>query len=107
MLYEIIKIKQEKGEPFCRWFTDKYFDLFVWYNKDKSIYGFQLCYDKSGSEKAVTWKVDSNRFNHTKVDNGESPARIKQTPILLPDGEFRKMDILNLFLEHSIDLLYN
>ena len=104
MLSEILKVKQEPGEPFCRWFSDNYFDLFVWYNKDKSIYGFQLCYDKNGAEKAITWNAESNQFSHMQVDSGESSARLKQTPILLPDGEFRKNEVLELLKNNSAKL---
>ena len=37
-----------------RWISDDYFDFIVWYETDVQIYGFQLCYDKSGRERALT-----------------------------------------------------
>ena len=59
MLYEIKDVQQEESGPFCRWFADRDFDLFVWYNEDDSFFGFQLCYEKGKNEKALTWKAKS------------------------------------------------
>ena len=64
MLAEIQGSRQIPGEGFRRWFTDEYFDLIAWYEtpaaKDarpgamKELKGFQLCYDKTGRERALT-----------------------------------------------------
>ncbi len=55
---------------------------------DSEIAGFQLCYDKTRSEKALHWKAESG-FLHMNVDDGESTAgKYKGTPLLVPDGTF-------------------
>lgn len=87
MLREIKDVRQLKDEPHRRWFTDEHFDLILW-GKETDIVGFQLCYDKAHSERAVTWKVESG-FHHDGVDGGEGRAgRYKGTPILVADGSF-------------------
>jgi hypothetical protein len=37
--------------------ADDYFDLIVWYEPDGGVHGFQLCYDKPGRERALTWTL--------------------------------------------------
>ncbi len=59
MLEEVESVKQQPGENFCRWFSDEYFDLYVWTDPSGTITGFQLCYDKPGKERAFTWFSDS------------------------------------------------
>jgi hypothetical protein len=82
MLHQIKDVGQIKGEPHCRWFTDEHFALVIW----DEIVGFQLCYDKSRSERAITWKAGSG-FSHNAVDGGEDrAARYKGSPILVADG---------------------
>ncbi len=94
MLYEIKNVKQYKNEGLRRWFTDKDFDLIVWYDFDnKNIDGFQLCYDKSNFERALTWTRADNIFFHNKIDDGEIPGAIKQTPILVVDGLFEVVKV--------------
>jgi len=58
MLTEIRNARQVEGEGFRRWFTDDYFDLIVWYGDQNAMIGFQLCYDKQGKERALTWTVE-------------------------------------------------
>jgi hypothetical protein len=102
MLYEIQDVQQEEGGPFCLWFADREFDLFVWYNEDKTIFGFQLCYQKGKDEKAFTWKQTSG-FVHERVDLG-TKARSNMTPVLVSDGVFPKDKIARLFLENSKEI---
>ena len=47
--------------------------------------GFQLCYDKPGSQRALTWKA-SRGYRHERVDDGETPGGFKMSPVLVPDG---------------------
>jgi hypothetical protein len=102
MLYEIKNVQQEEGGPFCRWFADREFDLFVWYNPDDTFYGFQLCYQKDKDEKALTWKEKSG-FVHEKVDIG-SRERSNVTPILVSDGVFPKNRVAELFQKKSEEI---
>lgn len=105
MLYEIKNVKQYKNEGLRRWFTDKDFDLIVWYdNENKNIDGFQLCYDKSNYERALTWTKNDNNFYHNRIDDGEIPGAVKQTPILVADGLFDKFKIAEDFNVKSIEI---
>ncbi len=100
MLREIADVRQIKGEPRRRWFTDEHFDLVIWSEEDE-IVGFQLCYDKSKDERALTWKPESG-FSHHGVDGGEDRAgRYKGTPILVADGKFDAVRVAAIFLGHS------
>ena len=56
MLTESRRVRQIKNEPRRRWFSDDYFDLIVWLGNGHEIIGFQLCYDKFGIERALSWK---------------------------------------------------
>lgn len=89
MLVELKDIKQNKGEDFRRWFADDYFDLIVWYDRNKEITGFQLCYNKEMNERSLTWEKNGG-FSHNKIDDGEIPGQAKMTPVLVPDGTFLK-----------------
>jgi len=66
---------------------DDYFDLIIWYETDGGFYGFQLCYDKLGKERALTW-THKRGFVHTGIDDGEQTPVANCTPILMPDGIF-------------------
>ena len=101
MLREIADVRQIEGEPLRRWFTDEHFDLVIWTNETRDIVGFQLCYDKAHSERALTWRVDSG-FSHNAVDDGEGrEGRYKATPILVADGIFDTAIVAAKFLGHS------
>lgn len=66
-----------------RWFSDEEMDLIVWYDAAGAVAGFELCYDKSRTERAVTWKKGGTAC-HSKVDGGESSPLRNDTPILVP-----------------------
>ena len=104
MLVEIKDVRQIPKDGFRRWFTDKEFDLIIWY-EDDDITGFQLCYDKKEEERALTWHKE-NRYVHNSIDNGESPYSNKMTPILVSDGIFNKSEIAELFREHAMKMEY-
>jgi hypothetical protein len=75
-------------------------DLIVWYEKD-AIIGFQLCYDKRGAEKALTWKKKGG-YAHNRVEDGEGrPGKYKSTPILVTDGIFQAKSVADNFKEQS------
>jgi hypothetical protein len=104
MLYEVKNVRQHKNEGFRRWFTDKDFDLIIWYDNNKKINGFQLCYNKSKYERALTWTNSDNKFYHNKIDDGEVPGAVKESPILVADGLFDKINVANDFKESSIQI---
>jgi len=100
MLREISGVRQIEGEPHRRWFSDEHFDLVIW-DEGREIVGFQLCYDKSRGERALTWKAESG-FTHNAVDDGEGRAgRYKASPILVADGSFDAGLVASRFLGHS------
>jgi hypothetical protein len=103
MLTEIQNARQVAGEGVRRWFTDDYFDLIVWYGDEKHPIGFQLCYDKAGRERALTWTRDHG-FQHDRVDAGETPGHAKMTPIIVADGAFDRTSIARRFQRESMTL---
>ncbi len=90
-------------DPNRRWFSDDYFDLIVWLDRDSTFSGFQLCYDIRQSEHALTWTREAG-FSHERVDEGdENPAK-NRSPILVPDGLFPVQDIIERFFARSGDI---
>ena len=100
MLQEIDPVKQNKGEFLRKWFEDDLFDLIVWYDEDQAIIGFQLCYDKSGNEHALTCLMGKG-YSHHRIDTGEKSVWEQKAPILRPDGAFPHQRVLESFLERS------
>src|SRR5512137_883623 len=99
MLKEVRDVRQVPGDARRRAFFAEDLDLTVWFERDDSILGFELCYDKGTNERAVRWNRHEG-FLHQKVDDGENrPGRYKSTPILLPDGLFPAKKISRLFAE--------
>lgn len=94
MLKEYVT-EQVAGEPRRRWFSDPYFDLFVWTDAG-GVCSFQLCYDKSGRERALTWSREGG-FRHDAVDDGESCGTRNRSPVLAADGPFRCREVLERF----------
>jgi hypothetical protein len=105
MLRELSKSRQIENESYRRWFSDNYFDLIVWYDAGKTtIVGFQLCYDKLGMERAITWHKDKG-FSHNRIDDGEAPfEHAKMSPILVSDGVFAKDTIADKFKALSVGI---
>jgi hypothetical protein len=85
-LIEFENVRQVPGEPPRRWFTSDDVDLIVWCDGSGRATGFQLCYDKARSERALTWKPDFG-FSHRAVEDGECVhgGAYKTTPILAAD----------------------
>ena len=54
MLAEVEHVRQRAGEPRRRWFASDDLDLIVWLDEADRFVGFQLCYDKGRSERALT-----------------------------------------------------
>ena len=100
MLRELTNVRQVLKESRRRWFADDYFDLIVWVGERGEFIGFQLCYDKSGDEHALTWHKNTG-FNHHRVDSGELQRPYKATPILLVDGLVDFASLTDCFKERS------
>ena len=103
MLIEIENARQIDGEERRRWFKDNELDLIIWYDNSDAIIGFQLCYDKSTRERALTWNWP-NRYSHNAIDDGEVPGGPKMTPILVADGVFDSARIAAEFRARSANL---
>ena len=104
MLKEVRDVRQIAGEARRRIFSSTEMDLTVWFDDRDDILGFELCYDKGLTEKAVRWNR-AEGFLHQSVDDGENrPGRYKGTPILVPDGEFRAEKISRLFQDRSREM---
>src|SRR5687768_14548996 len=82
------------------WMSDDYFDLIVWFTSARDIEGFQLCYDKRGNERALTWRTAVG-FQHSTVDSGESDPLANHTPILKPGGHFPAETVRAEFQQRS------
>ena len=80
--------------------SDEFFDLIVWYEPTGEIHGFQLCYDKSECERALTW-TPSRGFNHGTVDTGESEPNANRSPTVEEGGEFPFDIVLHEFRMRS------
>jgi hypothetical protein len=88
MLREEKNVRQNPGEPVRRWFADEFFDLIVWLEPDKSVWGFQLCYDRGHKPRALTW-TKKNGHKHSGIDDGEGAGGTqKGSPVLVADGVF-------------------
>jgi len=104
MLYEIKNVKQNEGEPRRRRFIDDYFDLVVWSDANDKIEGFQLCYDKTKNQHALTWHKEFG-YMHNRVDEGKDKAgKPKSIPVLVTDGFFPCQEIADTFKRESKSL---
>jgi hypothetical protein len=101
MMIEANDVKQAGSDVRRRWFSDDYFDLIVWENKNKDILGFELCYGKNKDEHAFVW-TKQDGHSHLMVDDGESVSgRFKMAPVMMADGHFDAKSIASKFLEVS------
>ena len=96
MLQEISGVRQNEGEDRRRWFTDAFWDLYLWIDSKDAISGFQLCYNKTFDEHALTWRRDGG-FSHTRIDDGEFAASSHMTPIMVRDGMFDRDSVAQRF----------
>jgi len=100
-LRELADTRQVPGEPRRRWFSSPDLDLIVWLDDAEALIGFQLCYDKTRGERALTWRADRG-YDHSAVDDGEvRPTQYKGTPILVADGHLDRVRVFELFREAS------
>ncbi len=99
MLVELQHVRQNPGEDHRRVFQDEFFDLYIWINSEKEFSGFQLCYQKLESEKALSWFKKSG-FLHSSIDQGDS-GNTNKSPLLTADGIFPYSRIVTLFEEKA------
>jgi len=92
-------------EQHRRWFSDDDFDLFVWFDGRGAISWFELCYDRSHVERALTW-TPTRGYEHWRVSTGDAAGmEYDMTPILVPDdSEFPKDRIIATFVEAATTL---
>ena len=101
MLTEHPNVKQDTREFRTRWFSDDYFDLTLWQDKESRIVRFELSYNRRQNEHAITWDEKSG-FSHLKVDDGESKAgQFKMSPMFMTDGIFSWKEIAERFQKES------
>lgn len=76
---------------------DDYLDLVVWYEPMGQMHGFQLCYDRYGRQRAVTWTANGG-FSHSLVQlNGSSGLGAGMSPVLQTCDDFPWRDVLREF----------
>ncbi len=85
-------------------------DLIVWHDTNEKPIGFQLCYDKGSSEKAITWH-EGGQLTHTAINDGEgmdmsmnTGIKYKESPILVADGSPDYVYITEHFSRQSAKL---
>lgn len=101
MLEEFKKVAQERGaEGPRRWFSDEEMDLIVWFAADGAVAGFELCYDKTGRERAFEWRRNG-ALRHYTVDGGEGTPLRNDTPILASSGGGDRAKVLSDFLSRA------
>lgn len=90
-------MRQIVGEPRRRWFMCDSMELIVWCGDRGEPVGFQLCYDKRGIERALTWRSDIG-YSHRRVDPGEGPGMpFKATPVLGANYWFKPRAVMEMF----------
>jgi len=113
VIVEMENVRQRPEEGTRRWFSDDDFDLIIWYSHAGELLGFQLCYDKQGTERAFTWKTDGS-FTHSRVDSGDSVlSGMKKTAVLIADGTPAPQTVADAFRSAAtgldpeiVDLVY-
>lgn len=101
---EAPNVRQHPGESRRRWFYSDDFDLIVWFSAAQEINGFELCYDKRATERALVWNHRAG-FRHLHVDDGEGrTGKHKSSPILTADGDFDARRVHAAFATASVAL---
>ena len=100
-LTRVMELKKDRRPPGAdrrRWFSSPEMDLIVWFGEGGALDGFEFYYDKNRSEHVLIWQ-EGLGFRHLAVDDGETKPALdyKQSPILIPDGEFQSGRIRRLF----------
>ena len=88
MLQELQNVRQIKEEGLRRWFISDKLELILWYNDEKKLVGFQICYDKLSGTRTITWKLASSPDGTNKS-------------ILISDGPYNKTRVRSLVERES------
>ncbi len=103
MMYEINRVDQKDPGLDRRWFFDEEMDLLVWLDGEH-IHGFQLCYDKLGDQRALTWFIDSG-FQHNRVhERDEKIGVFRGAALLVRDGVLDTHRVAARFKDLSADI---
>lgn len=88
MLHEILSVRQRPEEGFRRWFTHRDYDLILWFESDqKTLKGFQVCYNKRKREKAFTFEFGTQGHHFVAKEEPGGPSfAIIATGILRDDA---------------------
>lgn len=100
-LFEIKPVRQFEGEMLRRWFDDDegFFELIAWINDEGNVSGFQLCYDITAHERAITWL--GGAFSHRNVDTGDESPLSNDSSILADTAVFPITDLIDRFRKSS------
>ena len=103
-LFEIKPVRQFEGEMLRRWFDDDegFFELIAWINDEGNVSGFQLSYDVSAHERAITWL--GGAFSHRNVDTGDESPLSNDSSILADTAVFPIADLIDRFRESSCNI---
>jgi hypothetical protein len=83
MFAEVRNVRQVPGDRFRRWFVDEQSDIFVWYEPDGRIFGFQLCCKLTEAPFVSTW-TQARGFSHATLDDGDDKPTVNRSPLLRP-----------------------
>lgn len=100
MLTEICLTQNDNLGTNKRWFQDDYFDLFTWEDNTGRITSFQLCYDRLGFERVISWDCEKG-FGHHSVDDGESSPHKNMSPVFVRNGIFSYHEVMPKFAHSS------
>ena len=103
MLNEVRDVTQYERGQHRRWYHDEYFDLYTWETYDGDLLGFQLCYAKQGSERALRWSAKSG-YRHEGVDAPEDKPGRAMSALFVADGAFDPDGVGRRFEDASIEL---
>jgi hypothetical protein len=97
-----VEARQLAGEQHRRWFSSEDFDLIVWFDGRGAVAQFELCYDRSDVERALTWSP-TRGYRYWRVDTGDASGYMYgMTPVLEPDdSEFPKDRVIATFVAAS------
>ncbi len=100
MMYRILNVRQVPGEDFKVWFTDDYWDLFIWIDKNKRVSSFQLGYGKPAEEQMIIWRRGGG-ITAARVSDGEENLTENRTPMLTENSDYDLDSVIKRFSEDS------
>ena len=100
-MYRILNVRQEKDRDFKVWYTDDYWDLFIWVDASKRISSFQLSYGKPDKEHLIMWSKDANSLRIARVETGEDDPSANRSPLLYEADDADVPTVLSKFTKDS------